>query len=468
MTSTPMTRKVAPELRTAFVATLLALAAACAGRLPPVPEVTTPRYPEFVFPAVPRDVAFDRTARERHERGWRFLQANDLRGAEREFSAALKKDARFFPSDAGLGYVDLARKDYKTALARFDIALKQSPRYASALVGRGDALLGLSRTTDALQAFQAALAADPGLTVASQRVQVLQLRTLQAELAGARRAMDAGRYDEARQAYNRAIAASPDSAFLYRDLGTVERRQGDNKAALEAFRKAVGLDPSDARSLVQIGEILESQGDYDGAVQAYSQAASIEPDEAVAAQLARARERAAIAHLPPEFAQIPAAERLTRGDLAALIGVHFGKVLEARQGRDTPVITDTRGHWAAPWILAVVRAGVMDVNPNHTFQPRSAVRRLDLARIVSRLLDAAGMQVPAGAPSAGAPGAQLPQIADVPPTNLNFSAVAKVVSSGIMPVFDDTTFRPSLIVSGKEAVGVMERVEKLVLGDARR
>jgi tetratricopeptide (TPR) repeat protein len=386
-----------------------------------------------VFPAVPGDLVSDRTARERHERGWRFLQANDLATADREFSAALKRDSRLFPSDAGLGYVSLARKDYKTALARFDLTLKQSPRYAPALVGRGDALLGLSRTADALQAFQAALAADPGLAVASQRVQVLQLRTLQSELAGARRALDAGRYDEARQAYNRAIAASPDSAFLYRDLGTVGRRQG---------------------------EILESQGDYDGAVQSYAQAAAIEPDEAVSAALARARERASIARLPPEFAQIPTSDRLTRGDLAALIGVRFSKLLAARQGRDTPVITDTRGHWASPWILAVTRAGVMDVNANHTFQPRGAVRRVDLARIVSRVLDTAGVQTSAPA--------QLPRIVDVPPTNLNFSAVAKVVSSGIMPLFDDGTFRPLLISSGEEAVQVMERVGKLVLGDARR
>ena len=35
----------------------------------------------------------------------------------------------------------------------------------------------------------------------------------------------------------------------------------------------------------------------------------------------------------------------------------------------TAVATDVRGHWAAPWILPVTQAGVMDVFPNHTFQP---------------------------------------------------------------------------------------------------
>jgi hypothetical protein len=37
-----------------------------------------------------------------------------------------------------------------------------------------------------------------------------------------------------------------------------------------------------------------------------------------------------------------------------------------------------------------------------------------------------------------------------------------------MRVFDDGTFRPLLIVPGEEAVQVVERVGKLVQGDARR
>jgi tetratricopeptide (TPR) repeat protein len=445
-------------------ALICAAAAACAGRLPPVPDVPSPRYPDFVFPGVPPALAGDATATSRHERGWRFLQAGDLRNADREFSAAVKRNTGFFPADAGLGYVSLAQRDYKSALTRFDLALRRSATYAPALVGRGDALLALSRTAEALRDYQAALAADPSLTIAAQRVQVLQLRALQADLTEARRAADAGRLDEARRAYQRAIAASPESAFLYRDLGSVERRRGDNTAALNAFRRAVAIDPADTRSLVQAGEILEAQGDFDGAVQAYAQAAAIEPGEAIAGQLDRARQRAALAKMPAEFADIAGAPRLTRGDLAALIGVHFPKLLDVQQARPTPVITDARGHWASPWILSVTRAGLMEVNANHTFQPRSLVRRLDLARVMSRLLDLAAASRPGLAArwqaSAGAPAR--PPIVDVPPSHLNYAAVAHVVAAGVMPLFDDGTFRPAQVVTGQEALQVMDRVQTLL------
>ena len=460
-----------PIVRLLVLGIGLALAAACAAKVPPVPVATSPHYPDFVFPPVPPPLAGDAAAAGRHERGWRFLQANDLRNAEREFTAALKRNVRFFPADAGLGYVSLAQKDYRSALARFDLALRQSASYPPALVGRGDALLGLARPLEALNAFQAALAVDPSLTIAAERLQMLQLGTLQAEIATARRAADAGRYDEARQAYQRAIAASPESGFLYRDLGTVERKRGDSRAALEAFRKAVAMDPGDARSLVQLGELLEAQGDVDAAVQAYTRAAAVEPGEALAAQLERARARASLSRLPVEFGEIAKTPRLTRGDLAALIGVHFARLLDAQQPRDSVLITDTRGHWAASWILSVVRAGIMEANANHTFQPRSPVRRLDLARAVSRLLDLAAASQPALAarwqsirpPGAGAPAGGAPRrIADLPVSHLGYPAAAQVVSAGVMPLFDDGTFRPAQAVSGEEAVQVLDRVDTLV------
>ncbi len=444
-----------------FAALTLALALAACASNPPVPTDVTPHYPDFVYPAIPAALAGDATAVERHERGWRFLQANQLRTADREFQAALKRNTRYFPSDAGLGYVALAQKDYKNALARFDLALRQSAAYPPALFGRGDALLALGRQGDALKAFQAALAADPSLTVAAARVQVLQLRTLQEEIASARRAADAGRYDEARQAYQRAIAASPESAFLYRDLGTLERKQGDARAALDAFRKAAAMDSADARSLVQIGELLEEQGDYDAALQAYTQAFAIDPAQLPAGRIERVRERAAIARMPPEFNEIPKTPRLTRGDLAALVGVHFGRLLESHAPRETVLVTDARQHWAASWILRVVGAGVMDVNANHTFQPRNPVRRVDLARVISRVLDLAAATQPAlAARWSGA--AARPTIADLPVSHLSYAAAAQVVAAGVMPLFDDGTFRPSVTVTGEEALQVIDRVEALV------
>ena len=165
-------------------ALLLASAmSACGAKLPPA--VVAPgaaHYPEFVFPALtPADSRLAELA-GLHQTGWAFLQAGDAGGAERTFQAVLKKSAAFYPSEAGLGYVELSRKNYPQALGYFDRVLKDRAEYVPALVGRGQALLALVRDGEALATFEAALRADPTLTDVSRRVEVLreagrQLRT---------------------------------------------------------------------------------------------------------------------------------------------------------------------------------------------------------------------------------------------------------------------------------------------------
>ena len=126
------------------------------------PEPATLRHPEFRYPTVPP--AADALQATRIERGWRYLQADNLRGAEREFESALQLQPSFHPAETGLGYVDLARKDANEAVARFERALEREAAYVPALVGRGQALLELKRDGEALASFEAALKADATLT----------------------------------------------------------------------------------------------------------------------------------------------------------------------------------------------------------------------------------------------------------------------------------------------------------------
>ena len=99
-----------------------------------------------------------------------------------------------------------------------------------ALVGRGQALLALNRDAAALEAFEAVLAVDPSLAAVRRRIDVLRFRSLQGVVEAARAAAAAGQVAEARNEYERALRVSPDSAFLYRELGLVEREQGSVEA----------------------------------------------------------------------------------------------------------------------------------------------------------------------------------------------------------------------------------------------
>jgi tetratricopeptide (TPR) repeat protein len=433
------------------------LTASCAPKTVPAPVVTAPKFPEFMRPTVPASYANSPVA-EGQERGWAFLQTGDVRTAEHEFSAALKAAPAFFPAETSLGYVELARKDPKSALPHFDRVVEQQPKDVPALVGRGQTLLALNRDQDAAAAFEAAVAIDPSLTELALRVEVLKFRGAEQGLARAREAARAGRLDEAIQAYTAAIASSPDSPFLYRELAAIERQKGSADAALEHFRKAVSLDSSDAKSAAQIGELLEAAGDFEGAAKAYTDALAIEPNADVEKRLDAVNARTALARLPAEFRAIDQAPQLTRADLAALIGIRLAPLLQSGRRSDAALITDVRNNWAAIWIMAVARAGVMEPFANHAFQPRTTVRRTDLAQALARLLAQVAAKNPARAKAWES--ARL-KFSDLSPSHLAYPAVSVAVASGVMTVAADNSFQPSRPVTGAEAIDAIAKLESL-------
>jgi tetratricopeptide (TPR) repeat protein len=445
-------------MRKLLLATLVFLSA-CAPKTAPAPVVTAPKFPDFMRPVVPASMA-DSPAAAPASRGWAFLQAGDLRTAEREFGAALKAQPGFYPAETSLGYLELARKDAKAALPHFDRALELNPQHddVSAFLGRGQTLLALNREGDAIVAFEAALAADPSQTELARRIDVLKFRNAEQGLARAREAARAGRLDEAAQAYSAAIASSPDSAFLYRELAGVEKQRGDTETALEHFQKAATLDPGDAKTLAQIGEILEANGDFEGAAKAYTDAAAIEPSAELEKRLEEVRSKVALAALPAEYKAIDQAPQITRADLAALIGVRLGVLLSSGRRGDAALITDVRNNWAATWIMSVARAGVMEPFANHAFQPRTVVRRTDLAQAAARLLARIAAQDPAGAKAWAA--ARL-KFSDLSPSHLAYPAASVAVASGVMKTGADNSFQPSRAVTGAESIEAIERIQAL-------
>jgi tetratricopeptide (TPR) repeat protein len=447
--------------RAVVVAASLALlgVGACAAKrtpdLPPPPGA--PKYPDFIFPAAPARLAQPALA-ARHQAAWQWLQAGDLRVAERNFNATLKEAPAFYPSEAGLGYVSLAKNDNKGAVSHFDRALAADPAYAPALVGRGEALLKLGEREPALRSFEAAIAADSQLAALRERIEVLRFRGLQNDVEAARKAADAGRLAEAHALYARTIAASPDSPFLYRELAVVERREGNLPAALEHAQKAAQLNPSEPRNFVTIAEIYEAQGDYAKAAEAYGAAAAIEPSESVDAKIDELRERAAFAAMPAEYKSIEASPTVTRAQLAALLGVRLDDLLRRARRANAVVLTDTRGSWAAPWILSVSRAGLMEAYPNHTFQPNALVRRGDLAQTVARALEI----IAAGNPGlAGSWRNARGRFSDLPPGHLSYPSASVAVESGVMPALSDGSFQLARPITGAEALAAVEKLEEL-------
>ncbi len=456
--------------RVALVVLVTIVAGACSRPVPP-PVVGAARFPDYLFPGLAlsessaspasgRPEAGDGRQAEllrEHDAAWRWLQAGDLVRAESGFQAVLKRSPQFYPSETALAYVDLARKNLAPALERFDRVLQTYANYVPALVGRGETLLAQSQEADALAAFESAVKLDPQLQGIARRVEVLRARALQENVASARRAAQANRLDEAAERYTKAIAASPDSAFLVRDLADIEAKQGKTDQALARYRRAIEMDPSDAASRIRIGEMLDAGGDLEGAMKMYTEANALEPSAELRRRMSALDTRIAYLKLPEAYRAIPDQASITRGDLASLIGIRLQRLLETTPAQPV-VITDTRSHWAADWIMATAGAGVMEPYENHTFQPGTVVTRSDLAQAVARMLKI----VAAGQPQLLKDWQSRQQkMTDIGVSNLRYADASLSVAAGILTLADDGAFQLSRPVSGAEAIDAVSRVERL-------
>lgn len=83
-------------------------------------------------------------------------------------------------------------------------------------------------------------------------------------------ALQANRFSEAAQAYERAVAADPNSAVLWSALGEARAKASDSLPmpanALEAFRRAIALDPQDPRARYFLATQKDLEGDHEGAI----------------------------------------------------------------------------------------------------------------------------------------------------------------------------------------------------------
>lgn len=443
--------------RLAVMIALAGMLAACAPKAPPA-AAGAPRFPNYPTLDVPPALKPLPRVRDGHARGWERLQAGDLRAATREFTAVLTQAPDFYPSETGLGFTLLADRQFRPASARFNSALAKDNRYLPAWIGQAEAQLGLANDAEAVIAMERVLAIDPKREAIRSRLELVRVRQVQALLETGRRARQSGRHDEARNLLERALTLSPTSTLILSELALAEVGDGALSAAETHARRAVQLEASNGETHAVLGAVLESAGKFREAAASYARALAIDPRPEWRGKVTSLRERADMAALPAEFGDLASLTSVTRAHVAAVMGIRLGSSIDTAPRRVTAVATDVRGHWAATWILPLIQAGIMDVQPNHTFQPSAIVRRGDLAQVVSRLVPLVAADRTAELTRWRA---ARPTFSDLAVANLFYRAAALAVASGAMAVDDADRFQPTRPATGPELSAVVARLQQL-------
>ena len=326
--------------------------------------------------------------------------------------------------------------------------LKRRTDYVPALAGSAQAAQRAGDTEAALAAYRRAIALAPDDPLLRRRLAEARIQVTEKRVADARAAMEAGHAEEAEAQYRAALEAAPEVAGLRLELATLLADRGDKAAAVEVLRG----DPSqDRQVLLRLGQMLTEAKDHAGALEAYRRLLAKDPhDEEALRRSQEVRQALELLQMPEEYRSIAAAPRISRAELAALLGVKVTALSRVPSG-PSRVAIDISGSWAREHIIKALGLELMDVYPNHTFQPGATVRRGELARAVARVLDLLRF---APAPT--------PALSDMTPSNLYYAAAARTVAAGLMDLTPSGAFEAWRPVSGQEAMDVIEGLIRLV------
>jgi tetratricopeptide (TPR) repeat protein len=353
-------------------------------------------------------------------------------------------------AETGLAYARMRADRLAEAAAGFDGVLSQRPDYVPALIGAATAARRRGDAEAALGFYRRAAAADPRDAGVRKRLAEVKVQVIERRVARARDLIQAGDTTAAIDQYRAALDAAPEVSGLRLELADLLAGQGQRAEAAAVL----SADPGEDRAvLARRGDLLAEDGDHAGALEAYRRILARDPRDAQAQRrLAEIREELEMRQMPEEYRRIAGAPRITRADLAALVAVKVTSLSRFGPGA-ARVAVDISGSWAREHIIRVLALDILDVYPNHTFQPGAIVRRADLARAVGRVLDLANH-----------PGATSPPLTDMSPTNLYHRAASRVVGAGLMDLSASGAFEAWRPVSGQEAVSVIESLARLIGG----
>jgi len=390
--------------------------------------------------------------RTRFDRGWKSLQTGRLDAAVSDIESLASRYERSAEVATAAAFLDMRLGKPSDAERRFQAALRLSPELGAAQSGY---FLVALQSGNEEKAFERLLRLEetfPQHDLVDRYASTLRMNLAESRLVLARAKMGERKYDEAAAEYLRALEVAPQAGSLYLEAAEAELEAGyPDRAAVHALR-ATELEPTNADAHQVLGEASYRNEDLAGAARALANASALRPEDGELRSRLEAVERSLReTTLPAEYEAIREAGRLTREQLAALLYVDLREAFDASTARSQVIATDVAEGWASPYILGTVGAGVLDVYPNHTFQPTAFVNRLDLASALSRALE----KLAPDAYDAARRSSGEREFADLARQNPGYDAAALSVSLGLLAPGEGGAFEPWRIVTGLEAASAV-------------
>jgi tetratricopeptide (TPR) repeat protein len=402
--------------------------------------------------ALPAPSGLPASERTTFDRGWSSLQRGRLEGAVSDIESLARRYEERAEVATAAAFLDLRLGKPADAERKFQAALREEPELGAAQSGYFLVALQSGNEEKAFERLLRLEESYPQHDLVDRYASTLRVNVAESRLAAARERMRERKYDEAAAEYLRALEVAPQAGSLYMEAAEAELEAGYPDRAVVHATRATELEPTNVDAHRVLGEACYRNEDLPGAARALASASALRPEDRELRSRLEAVERSLReTTLPDEYEAIRETGRLTREQLAALLYVDLREAFDASTAQSPVIATDVAERWASQYILRTVGAGILEVFPNHTFQPTAFVTRLDLATALARALE--NLAPDAYDAARRSSGGQ--DFADLARQNPDYDAAALSVSLGLLAPGEGGAFEPRRIVTGAEAASAV-------------
>ncbi len=432
------------------LSTLCVLLASCA--------TVAPTPPNLYIENLPQSLVTPLTLEERiqMEEAWDQLRQGRLDKAEEAFLRLGPSSPLYNP---GLGYVFLLREDFPSAEGYFRLALDENPGSLLAHLGLTQLYQKIGDEDKTFNELREVLKIEPTNFWAKQGYESLKTQKTGQAVEAAREAIARGDTEHGKESYLKALHYSPESIPAHLALARLYRDEDRLSNALVHLKAATEVEPDNIGILNAYAETLAEAKEYERSLEIYQEILARDSGNQQARQQVESlKSTLGIFEIPSLYNEIPLAPAITREDLAALLAVKLKDVL-GETSSQPPIIIDIATSWTVKFIIKATSLRLLEIYPNHAFQPKRNVTREELAETLLKVI-----QYLEGRGHRFIP--QIPldmiQIQDVAPEHYSYRTISRILSYQIMELYPDKTFRPDQTVPGAEAVKTFDVLVALV------
>jgi Tfp pilus assembly protein PilF len=390
------------------------------------------------------------------EDAWRHIQEGRAKKAEKSINKLGSQNSFYY---VGLGFVSLLLEYPQRAEQYFKASLSEFPEMMLAHVGLAQIYQDSVREELAFVEYREILKTNPDDSWAKSRFEDIRTRKTEELQREANSYLTAGDLVKSKEAYLKALYYTPDATEAHVALAKIYKREGDLEKALVHFKAAAASIPENSDIQMEYADTLFQAGDLKKSLVLYEELSEKDPDNSeIQQRLETIKNRLGIFKLPSQYDSIPFSDAVSKEEIAALLSVKFKNIIDEPKGKP-PIIIDISTSWASQFILHTASLGILDVYPNHTFQPKKVITRAEMAEVLFRLVEHLKrkghhfiQQIPP----------DRIQIADVSPGNYYYRPILLIVSYDIMDLSRDRHFNPDQALSGQEAIRLVELILALI------